>query len=100
MMREEPLVKVGGGVIISGLVGLIHGGLDATGEMPGLAHGILAYAPAGVSALVTATRKNGIEEPVERVGYGLLSAGVSSVATAAGYLVGRILVAGYKSING
>ncbi len=96
----KPLFRGTIAAILSGLVGVVHGGIDSSLEMPGFAHEVLTYTPAGLSAIVTATSKYGLQGVGERTGAGMISGGISTATTGAGYLIGRILVAGYKSISG
>ncbi len=96
----EPYITGAITAVASGIVGIVHGGLDSSVEMPGFSHELMNYAPAGLSALATATSEYGLKGQNERIGAGVISAGVSGAATGVGYLIGRILVAGYKSVTG
>ncbi len=96
----EPFLKLGAAAIASGIVGVIHGGLDSTTEIPGFAHEAMNYAPAGLSALLTATSKYGLHSTGERIGAGVISAGVSAATTAVGYFVGRVIVTGFRNVTG
>ncbi len=98
--KFKPLVKGTIAALISGVVGVVHGGLDSVVDMPGVSHEVLTYAPAGISAIVLATSEYGLSGRSERMEAGALSLGISGATTAVGYLVGRILVAGYKSVAG
>ncbi len=96
----EPAINIVIGAALSGLVGIVHGGLDSATEIPGWAHEAMNYAPASVSVALTASSKYGLKSSGERIGVGILSGAVSAGVTSAGYLLGRILVAGYKSVTG
>jgi hypothetical protein len=97
----EPVYRLFNGAIATGLVGLVHGGLDATEtgrNMPNLAHQLLNYVPLASAATYVASSRYGLQFWESRTFAGAGTTLIAGITEMIGYTIGVTGVSCIRSV--